>query len=416
MADDNTGGPRRVHYFNGQLLDESDFTAEQDYHVDMRRRLNRFMHGTGVAGDVGLRVRKEGDKRLRIGAGVAIDAQGREIVLVADRLIDLDAVKAKAGTTVFLTLAYAQTLELPVTDAGTSTAVNHRRTAEEPRIDFVVRRPPDGGDVLAIAAITIDAGGNVAEVDNTVRGFVGSVIDPKSEPTVRKLTVTGDQKVGGGLDVGADVEASANLRVAGNAELRGNVSARTLTVSDGADIVSGLKVQGACDLRSSVAVGVDLNVAGSLDVVGKARVGSVLMSSAGLAVGALVEQLRVVRGNVLSNAGDSRPAGGFAVSNSGPGWVVSKGLDLKTNKGLPGLYDVVFRPAFATPPAISLTPVHTPPLFKAGTAADFGGTAAKPKALEVIGFDNEKMRVRAFDPQTNTNTDMNFSFIVIGPQ
>ena len=52
MADTDSGAPRRVHYFNGQLLDATDFTAEQDYHVDMRRRLNRFLHGSGVAGDV----------------------------------------------------------------------------------------------------------------------------------------------------------------------------------------------------------------------------------------------------------------------------------------------------------------------------------------------------------------------------
>lgn len=117
--------------------------------------------------------------------------------------------------------------------------------------------------------------------------------------------------------------------------------------------------------------------------------------------------------------GTCTPPGGFRVGNSGAGWVVSKGVDPKTNKALPGIYDFVFRPAFTAPPAISLTPVHAPPLFNSpGTAAGFGGTGANiaPKALEVIGFDNEKMRVRAFNPQTNTNADMSFSFIFIGPQ
>ncbi len=425
MADKDPSGPSRVHYFNGQLLDAGDFTAEQDYHVGMRRRLNQALHGAGVAGDVGLRVRKEGDRRLRIGAGVAIDAQGREIVLVADRLIDLDAVKAKAGTTVFLTLAYGEALDVDVNDAGTGSAVNHRRMVEGPRVDFVDKKPPDGGNALVIAAITIDAGGNVAEIDNTVRGFVGSVIDPKSEPTVRKLTVTGDQKIGGRLDAGADVEVGANLRVAGNVELRG-VRANTLEVTAGATIVSGLQVQGVCDLRSNVAVGVDLNVAQRLAVAGNSTLGADLtvkgsttflgaarIGANNLPVTSSIEDLRIVRGVVRADAqrGNFVAEGGFIVDAFG-GYTVSRFTD--------GIYVITFAPAYpvraplpcATVTALSFAPgPKLKPGVNMGALDQFAALTAN-----VFGIDNERLLVRIFDSTTNAARNAAFSFIVMGPR
>lgn len=433
MAKDDSSGTRRVHYFTGQLLDASDFTAEQTYHMEMRRRLNRFVHGAGVVGDVGLRVRKEADRKLRIGAGVAIDAQGREIVLVADRVVDLDAVKAKPGTTVFLALAYEQTLDLEVRDAGTKSAVNHRRTAEIPRIDFVDKKPPDGGDTIVLAAITVDAGGNVAEVDNTLRGFAGSVIDPKSEPTVRKLTVTSDQKVGGKLDVGggvevgaslgvgADLRAGANLRVAGNAELGGNVSARTLAVAAGADVASGLKVQGVCDLRSNaqiggslavaakVSVGADAQVGGNLAVAAKGSVGGDLQVSGNLTVTAAQlpvvtsdqgQSLRIIHGMVLDNA---RPI-------AGSGYIVSK----PPNR--PGIFDILFRPFFASRPSACVTQIFPAPDLEkvAGVAlAQNDGGDPRDNAV-IVGIDHTMMRIKV-GGATGIPADRHFSFIVVGP-
>ncbi len=430
MADEDTSGPRRVHYFNGQLLDAGDFTAEQDYHVDMRRRLNRFMHGAGVAGDAGLRVRKEGDRRLRIGAGVAIDAQGREIVLVADRLIDLDAVKAKAGTTVFLTLAYDEVLDVKVNDAGTASAVNHRRMAEGPRIDFVDKKPPDGDDAFAItlAAITIDAGGNIAEIDNTVRGFVGSVIDPKGELTVRGFTERrGNQKIGGKLDAAADVEVGANLGVAGNAELRGNVSARNLTVAAGAEIVSGLKVQGVCELRSNASVGVDLSVAQKFDVTGNATLrggvtvngdatllGAVMLGSPPFsALGSIEGSARIVRGVVRADAVvfNQVGRGGFVVGSQ-PGWRVVKHAK--------GVYEITFDPPFPAPhhlPSAFVTPLTVDPGGKLPADIGLGNTAQfVPLAAMVFGIDNERLRVVIIDTKSNATRDAAFSFVVVGPR
>jgi hypothetical protein len=301
-----------------------------------------------------------------------------------------------------------------VSDAGTASAINHRRTTEEPRVDFVDKKPPDGGDAIVLAAITIDAGGNVAEIDNTARGFAGSVIDPKSEPTVRNLTVTGNQKVGGKLDAGADVELGANLRVAGNAELRG-VRANTLEVAAGATIVSGLQVQGVCDLRSNVAVGVDLAVTQKLDVAGSATLrsnvtvngdtrllGAVGLGSAGVsALGAVGFPARIVHGVVRSD-----------------GTRVGQGFSAARIPGGQGMYDITFDPPFPVfpiPPSSYVTPMTVEPAGKLAPTVDIlNAKQFISLSAMVFGIDNERLRVVIVDNRTNATHNAAFSFVVIG--
>ncbi len=71
--------PRRPHFFDGQLLASDDLAAEQDYHRQMRYLHNR-LHGYGVASGLEVGV---GRGRIRVDPGLALDALGREIVLVA---------------------------------------------------------------------------------------------------------------------------------------------------------------------------------------------------------------------------------------------------------------------------------------------------------------------------------------------
>ena len=40
---------KRLRYYNGQFLQEQDFTAEQEYHLDRQRRHNRQLHTYGIA-------------------------------------------------------------------------------------------------------------------------------------------------------------------------------------------------------------------------------------------------------------------------------------------------------------------------------------------------------------------------------
>ncbi len=77
----------RPNYFNGQLLVEKDFLAEQDYHIRARRRHNLKLHGSGVVR--GLEVVRKSDILVTVLPGYAIDHSGQEIFLESAEEIDL---------------------------------------------------------------------------------------------------------------------------------------------------------------------------------------------------------------------------------------------------------------------------------------------------------------------------------------
>ena len=70
----------RVRYYDGEYLRAFDFSDEQSYHIDMRRRLNRYLHLHGIV--YGLQLQQDEDAAgVSILPGLAIDAFGREIYL-----------------------------------------------------------------------------------------------------------------------------------------------------------------------------------------------------------------------------------------------------------------------------------------------------------------------------------------------
>jgi len=72
----------RIRYYDGEFLRAFDFSDEQTYHVEMRRRLNRYLHLCGIVQGLTL-VSPEGSDGVSILPGMAIDALGREIYVYA---------------------------------------------------------------------------------------------------------------------------------------------------------------------------------------------------------------------------------------------------------------------------------------------------------------------------------------------
>ncbi len=97
---------QRVNYFEGQRLRVKDFEDEQTYHLDMRRRHNKNLHSWGIA--EGLRVNREKDtNKVTISPGMALDAEGREIILEEPWVVDnILTLTSAAGGDFILTLAY----------------------------------------------------------------------------------------------------------------------------------------------------------------------------------------------------------------------------------------------------------------------------------------------------------------------
>ncbi|MDB9326730.1 hypothetical protein PN435_11185, partial [Nodularia spumigena CS-590/02] len=106
---------QRLHYFDNQFLKAEDFTTEQEYHLEMRRRHNRVLHTKGVA--EGLEIKKKDNKTITVTAGTAIDGNGKEIVLLQDFSISLaDTTKYPKDSTVYIFASHNENKEKPQPD------------------------------------------------------------------------------------------------------------------------------------------------------------------------------------------------------------------------------------------------------------------------------------------------------------
>lgn len=153
---------KRLNYYNHQLLIDKDFRDEQEYHIEMRRRHNRFMHGWGIAD--GLFVDRRGDREIVVMPGMAIDANGREMILLEEKTLPVPPLE-RAGH-VYAVVNYRE----EGTNHHTSTGVSgFTRTVENPLLSFVPHRPPSDGTVIALARIYLDDGGRITEIDLSVR-------------------------------------------------------------------------------------------------------------------------------------------------------------------------------------------------------------------------------------------------------
>jgi len=89
----------RLNYYNGQRLEASDFKTEQDYHIRTKRWLNKSLYSAGIARGLDVRPITEGPKKdtpfVAVGPGLALDAEGREIILLEETIVE---VQSYAGT------------------------------------------------------------------------------------------------------------------------------------------------------------------------------------------------------------------------------------------------------------------------------------------------------------------------------
>ncbi|BAE50704.1 hypothetical protein amb1900 [Paramagnetospirillum magneticum AMB-1] len=95
----------RPNYFAGEALLTDDFQCEQRYHMEMLAVLNRGLHTYGIAS--GLQVYWQTgsqSRQVRVGAGMAINGLGQEIVLTEPQVVVME--DAEPGAMYFLTIAY----------------------------------------------------------------------------------------------------------------------------------------------------------------------------------------------------------------------------------------------------------------------------------------------------------------------
>ncbi len=151
---------KRLNYFNYQFLGEQDFKAEQAYHIEMRRLHNRLLHSWGVV--EGLEVRKKSDREITVEPGMAIDKEGREIVLRVQATHDLSSFPHHHPHA-HVAIAYKESFDKG--DFHTVGGVeNYSRVTESPDIS-ATHQPPSDGSVVTLARVHLDELRNIHHID-----------------------------------------------------------------------------------------------------------------------------------------------------------------------------------------------------------------------------------------------------------
>lgn len=194
--------PKRMRYFDGQFLTEKDFQEEQAYLLNRHYIHNRALHTTGIAEGLEVNARV-GDNRLVVQPGVALDQQGREIVLPAESSLEQAALNALPNQKVLLVISYVET----PTDLATKGTRDNTRFTESPLLELVtapadLAAPAPANEPrlnpalyirLALVTLSPRAGGvvTITAIDNSVRVFAGTNIRGEIELTKLNLTTAG---------------------------------------------------------------------------------------------------------------------------------------------------------------------------------------------------------------------------------
>jgi hypothetical protein len=228
---------QRPNYFAGQYLLEDDFKSEQNYHIERQRRHNRLLHVSGIA--KGLTVSNNQGLTVKVAAGTAFDSQGRQIILLYEKAVDL-VQEANNKNTIkdgeyTLSIRYSEEL----TDKQGEDEFTTTRVQEKP--EFVLSSSPaKPDDTISLAKLTIK-GKNVT-IDQNVREYSGINL-----PTEEGKGVTLRAHVG----VPNQVILEGSLCISGGLEIRGESYMKgSLKVQGDLHIVKSLKIGDATETPS----------------------------------------------------------------------------------------------------------------------------------------------------------------------
>lgn len=197
---------KRINYFTSQFLQEKDFKDEQNYHIGMRRLHNSTFHSWGVA--MGLEVKKSGKTGISIKEGLALDSQGREIV-VPPGAQALDLGRFEGDRKVYVSLAYSE----GETDQYSSGDIERNERISEgykPVLDS--ESPPTDGSIVPLAVVSLDANGIVKEVSLKVRKLAGVVRDIDITPEgIGALSTANGGEIKSGIQISSKEDTALSV-------------------------------------------------------------------------------------------------------------------------------------------------------------------------------------------------------------
>lgn len=225
----------RLLYYERQYLRSFDFVAEQNYHLEMRRRLNLALHLWGIV--VGLDVQKVEPPvpgvpdQFFISPGMAIDAYGREIFLFAPYILSEEDVlnnHINAAGQYSLWIAYRRESATPpeagyrvcdITDQYTRwresyqiIISNDANPGQEPKVTEPLADDPEQSPWrVRLGSVSIDGALNIVDAWSKDRVYIGSRTQRIVAPVASLAPTARDANLAIGVE--ADLTAEKNLLV-----------------------------------------------------------------------------------------------------------------------------------------------------------------------------------------------------------
>jgi hypothetical protein len=191
----------RLNFFNGQRLQAADLKLEQDYHMRVRRWLNRSLYTAGIAS--GLTVQKVPKRpKVRVSPGLALDSLGREIILLDEReeIVPGAQDETNKPISLYLTIRYSEEALAhedaccPPKNGSADKAASGgpSRVLAEPVLEWSRDLPHESSGKVLLAYVGL--GKNCQDVnllDTGVRRYVGAA----SAAKVRQYALEGEKEV-----------------------------------------------------------------------------------------------------------------------------------------------------------------------------------------------------------------------------
>ena len=191
----------RLNYFNGQRLEAGDFRSEQDYHMRVRRWLNKSLYTCGIAEGLDVKV-KEGDPHtVVVYPGLALDPEGREIIIVEEQEVLVAGRPSVPGAPVlgnYLVIEYGEekvaSLEEVCSNGsgnGSLTWDGPSRIRLEPKLWVQNKWPKADSNKIVLAQLELDENCAVRDVHTSPRQLVSA-----SKPAiVRPVALHGEVEI-----------------------------------------------------------------------------------------------------------------------------------------------------------------------------------------------------------------------------
>ncbi len=200
---------QRLNYFNGERLAANDFRAEQAYHVEMRRVLNRSLYAPGIVTGLEVEPIKASDPldkhRVLVKRGLAFDNLGREIFLPEDVKVQVMGAPSSTPGVVFgnlLVVSYREMRKLPA-QGGCMVGAPYQpcsgdlawgaptRIVADAVFEFLDSWPSADSGKIVLSQIELSKTCEVVRTSPGVRKYAV----PTKPQTVRPLSLEGEKNI-----------------------------------------------------------------------------------------------------------------------------------------------------------------------------------------------------------------------------